>query len=121
MRKVLEHCPACGGELVITHLRCPTCDTGIEGHFIPCRFCQLSEKTLGFIECFIKNRGNIREMERELGISYPTVRNRLNEVIREMGYEAEHEKQLSRREILQQLDTGELTADEAMRQLEGLK
>ena len=121
MRKILEHCPTCGGELIVTRLRCPTCDTGIEGRYIPCRFCRLSEKSLEFITCFIRNRGNIREMERELGISYPTVRNRLNGVIREMGFEAEQEGQLGRREILEKLNVGEITSDEAMRLLEQMK
>ncbi len=121
MRKVLEHCPTCNGGLVITHLRCPTCDTGVEGRYSPCRFCRLSETTLEFIECFIRNRGNIREMERELGISYPTVRNRLNEVIREMGYESNHEQQWTRRQILERLDAGEIDMEETMRLLEELR
>jgi len=79
----------------------------------------LSQEDLDFIEIFVKNRGNIREMERELEISYPTVRSRLNDVIKELGYEVEAESAVSdemaaeRRTILKQLNEGEISAAEA--------
>jgi len=79
----------------------------------------LSQENLDFIEIFVKNRGNIREMERELEISYPTVRSRLNDVIKELGYEVEAESAASdemaaeRRTILKQLNEGEISAAEA--------
>ena len=85
MRKVLEKCPTCSGKLTITGLRCPSCHTKIESQYATCRFCRLPQETLDFIEIFVKNRGNIKEMERELGISYPTVRSRLNAVIEELA------------------------------------
>ena len=119
MRKVLEQCPTCGGELTITGLHCRSCHTRIESEYSTCRFCRLSQENLDFIEIFVKNRGNIREMERELEISYPTVRSRLNDVIKKLGYEVETESVDSdemaaeRRTILKQLNEGEISAAEA--------
>ena len=119
MRKVLEQCPTCGGELTITGLHCRSCHTRIESEYSTCRFCRLSQQSLDFIEIFVKNRGNIREMERELEISYPTVRSRLNAVIKELGYEVEAESAdpgkvaEERRAILKRLNAGEISASEA--------
>ena len=119
MRKVLEKCPTCGGELTITGLHCRACHTRIESQYSPCRLCRLSQQSLDFIEKNEKNRGNIKEMERELEISYPTVRSRLNAVIKELGYEAEVESSVlgeiadKRRAILKQLNEGEISATEA--------
>ncbi len=119
MRKVLEKCPTCGGELTITSLHCRSCHTRIESEYSTCRFCRLSQQNLDFIEIFVKNRGNIKEMERELEISYPTVRSRLDDVIKELGYEVEVESPGpgemadERRAILKQLNAGEISAAEA--------
>lgn len=119
MRKVLEKCPTCGGELTITGLHCRSCHTRIESEYSTCRFCRLSQQNLDFIEIFVKNRGNIKEMERELKISYPTVRSRLNDVIKELGYEVEVESPApgkmaeERRAILKQLNAGKISAAEA--------
>ena len=119
MRKVLEECPTCGAELTITSLHCRSCHTRIESEYSTCRFCRLSQESLDFIEVFVKNRGNIKEMERELEISYPTVRSRLNAVIKELGYEVEVESSApdemaeQRREILKQLNQGEISASKA--------
>ena len=119
MRKVLEGCPTCGSELTITGLHCRSCHTRIESEYSTCRFCRLSQESLDFIEVFVKNRGNIREMERELEISYPTVRSQLNAVIKELGYEVEAESPASgevadqRRAILKRLNDGEISASEA--------
>jgi hypothetical protein len=81
LRKIIEKCPGCGKNLIITRLRCPACETTIEGNYSPCLFCKLSEENLKFLNLFIRNRGNIKDMERELGVSYPTVRSRLNSII----------------------------------------
>jgi len=87
LRKIIEKCPGCGKDLIITRLRCPACETAIEGNYAPCPFCKLSEESLKFIELFFRSRGNIKDMERELGVSYPTVRSRLNTIIKEMEVE----------------------------------
>ena len=124
MRKILEQCPSCGGHLVVTELTCPSCETVVRSRYAPCPFCRLAPDSLSFLEAFVKCRGNIKEMERALGISYPTVRGRLNAIIRELGYEVEVEVEVDeteiaaqRKEILDQLDKGEITASEAAKQL----
>jgi len=125
LRKILEKCPGCKKELIVTRLCCPACNTTIKGTYSTCRFCKLSQESLDFIEIFIKNRGNIKEMERELGISYPTVRSKLDDVIKELGYEVEEENNsevsAKRKEILQKLDAGEISASEAAEILSQMK
>jgi len=118
MRKLLERCPNCGGDLEITEVRCTQCDTTIHAHYAPCSFCRLDEQTLLFIQEFMRSRGNLREMARESGESYWALRARLNEVVRAMGLEAEEpeeEDQLAekRREVLLQVQQGKLAASEA--------
>jgi len=125
-RKIVGRCPACGSDLEVTRLQCFNCDTGIEGRFETCRFCLLSREQKDFIETFIRVRGNIKEVERELGISYPTVRSRLDQVIRALGFdvrEAEEDSKSDerRKEILSRLSRGELKPDEAVRLLKQLK
>jgi len=134
VRKILEQCPSCGGELVVTEMRCTHCDTLVRGHWQPCRFCQLDAETLQFIEVFVKNRGNVKEMERELSESYWTLRARLNQAIEALGLETptgaegaratEVESDAlarARREVLQQVQEGKLPATEAARRLAELK
>jgi len=127
MRKVLENCPACGKDLEVTQLTCRSCDTVVHGSFAPCLFCKLSPDSLHFLEIFVKNRGNLKEMERELGQSYPTLRGKLNAIIAELGFEvgpAEDEEgedlAPQRREILDRLDRGEVGAAEAAELLANL-
>ncbi len=115
MRKVLEECPACGGEVEITRISCTNCDTEVTGRFTPCRFCRLPPETAQFLELFVKNRGNVKEMERELGISYWTIRSRINELIKDLGFETDEQEELGseRQEILARVNRGEISASEA--------
>lgn len=115
MRKVLEECPACGGEVEITRVSCTYCDTEVTGRFAPCRFCRLPPETAQFLELFVRNRGNVKEMERELGISYWIIRSRINELIKDLGFETDEQEDLGskRQEILERVSGGELTAGEA--------
>ncbi len=115
MRKVLEQCPSCSGNIEVTRLTCTQCDTEVTGRFTPCRFCRLPPDTAQFLEIFVKNRGNVKEMERELGISYWTIRNRINELIAELGFETEEEDDTTRQrhEILAKVHRGELAAGKA--------
>ncbi|ROR23900.1 hypothetical protein EDD66_11231 [Mobilisporobacter senegalensis] len=118
-------CPVCGEKLSIIKLGCPKCSTSIEGDFEPCEFCRLPEEDLEFAKVFIKCRGNIKDVEKELGISYPTVRGKLDSVIKGLGFEVstketikENEDKLaSRNEILDQLSKGEITPKEATERL----
>ncbi|GKX30479.1 hypothetical protein SH1V18_29590 [Vallitalea longa] len=132
-------CPVCGEKLEITKLNCPNCSTSIEGEFKPCQFCRLPKDELEFINIFIMSRGNIKDVEKELGISYPTVRSKLDSVIKSLGLQDESKRRSERREsvslkmdslkelkelkqeILDQLASGELTAKEAMERIKELK
>jgi len=88
MRKILEACPTCGSEMIISELTCTTCDTVVRSRYSPCPFCRLAPEDLTFMLLFVRSRGNVKDMERELGVSYWTIRGRLNEVITSMGLEA---------------------------------
>jgi len=124
MRPVIHECPICGERLEVTRLHCRTCDTALEGHFTLGRFHSLSPEQLRFAETFIRCEGKINRVEEELGISYPTVRARLHELIRAMGYEVKEEtppptKPIDRQAILAELARGAITAEEAARKLAG--
>ncbi|MHB1317129.1 MAG: DUF2089 family protein [Anaerolineae bacterium] len=132
MRKILERCPSCGGDLIVTEMRCTACETQVRGSWEPCRFCQLDAETLRFIEVFVKNRGNLKEMERELSESYWSLRARLNQAIEALGLEANSSADgepgaetegvaNARRDILQQVQDGKIAAAEAARRLSELK
>lgn len=125
-RKIVGRCPACGSELEVTRLQCFNCDTAIEGRFETCKFCLLTRDQKDFVEIFLRSRGNIKEVERELGISYPTVRSRLDHVIRALGYDVEEtEEDLRsderRKEILSRLNRGEINPEEAVRLLKQVR
>jgi hypothetical protein len=134
MPEVIGRCPMCEGELVVTHLRCQQCGTGMDGVFHLNKFDRLSRDHLRFVDVFMKNRGVIRDVEKELGISYPTVRSRLDEVIRALGHDTASEAGENgtgaaaadtsvgpdqRRAILARLETGEVTAEQAIALLRG--
>lgn len=82
---VIATCPVCSGELTIARLHCRSCGTALEGEFGVGRFGRLDHEQMGLLESFLRSRGNLKEMERELGISYPTVRGRVDALIRSLG------------------------------------
>lgn len=82
---VIATCPVCAGELTIARLHCRSCGTALEGEFGVGRFGRLDREQLGLLESFLRSRGNLKEMERELGISYPTVRGRVDALVRALG------------------------------------
>ncbi len=123
MHTLPTQCPFCGGEVTVTRVNCRDCDTTIEGRFSVGAFAQLTHKQLKFIETFVLCEGKINRMENELKLSYPTIRNRLHEIIRSMGHEpgAEDESGLSedqRRKVLEDLDAGKINYDDAIKLLE---
>jgi hypothetical protein len=123
MQPLPSSCPLCGGEITVSKIYCLDCDSTIEGRFSTGVFSQLSLEQLAFVETFVRCEGKITRMEAELGLSYPTIRNRLHEVIRALGYEpGEGEpsgmSEQERRKVLESLENGEITYDEAMRLLE---
>lgn|SRR4029079_8408709 len=133
-RDVISTCPVCEGELLISRLHCRSCGTALEGEFGVGRFGRLSKEQLALLESFLRAKGNLKEMERELGISYPTVRGRVDALVRALGLadgddddvepmedafaadaedEGETDAAAERREILERLSRREIGADEA--------
>jgi len=104
--------------MVVRELECPACDITVRGRFETCPFCALSAQQLELIKIFLKSRGNIKEVEREMGISYPTVRGRLDEIVQALGYAPVPEVTKDMKaELLEKLEAGEIDADEFMRRL----
>lgn len=89
MNNLLGKCPVCSNALTVTRLQCGNCGTGVAGSFGLGRLQALAPEQVQFVETFIKCKGKIKDVEGELGISYPTVVSRLNEVVRAMGYDVE--------------------------------
>ncbi|URZ01983.1 DUF2089 domain-containing protein [Clostridium felsineum] len=117
--KVISRCPVCGQKLFITKLKCSICETTIENNFKMSKFEYLTNEQLMFIEIFLKCRGSIKEVEKELNISYPTVRTKLDEVIKALGYsvESENSANVDKKKIIDMLEKGEITPDEAIKML----
>jgi len=122
MHQLPSECPVCGGELIVNRISCRECDTSIEGRFFTGTFSRLNEEQLHFVEAFVRNEGKITRMEEEFKLSYPTIRSRLHDVIRALGYEPGRESSVltekERRQILEDLDSGKLSSEEATSMLE---
>ena len=122
MNQILTTCPVCRDQLSVTRLHCRNCDTSIEGYFDIGRLGRLSSEQLVFVETFLRCEGKLSRMEPELEMSYPTLRARLTDVIRTMGFHLGPETpgldEEERRQILEDLATGKLSSEEAMRLLE---
>ena len=124
MNRIVGTCPVCGDEMRVVRLRCRGCDTALDGSFELSRFMRLAPEQLYFVETFIRNRGKIKDVEEELGISYPTVVARLDEVLAALGYEAERSEgdvRETRRQILDELSEGTIDAAEAAKRLRELQ
>lgn len=131
MRPLILKCPSCSSDLTVSRLRCAECEITVDGDFSLPPLLRLNRAQLDFVEVFLKNRGIIREVERELGVSYPTVRARLDEVISALGFKAdgaepdardertEDAVTRSRRALLEELRTGRISPEDALRALAG--
>ena len=125
MNPALTRCPVCKNELTVTRLHCSSCDTVVEGRFTAGHFANLTAEQLDFIVTFVRVEGKLNRMEGELGLSYPTIRNRQHDVIRALGYEPGKEEAApyvtdeKRKSVLEELDAGRISADAAMRILRG--
>jgi hypothetical protein len=133
---VIATCPVCSDELTITRLHCRSCGTALEGEFGVGRFGRLDREQMALLESFLRSRGNLKEMERELGISYPTVRGRVDGLVRALGLAdgapdedpfdveespvAADDAATERRDILERLARKEIDADEAAATLRAL-
>jgi len=118
MYPVIGKCPVCGDTMAVTRLHCRNCDSALEGQFSLGRFYRLSPQQLSFVETFIRCEGKLTRLQEELGISYPTARGRLTDVIRALGYEIEEEPEPvsseERKTILERLAAGEITSENAV-------
>ena len=121
---MLSKCPVCGEELRVVSLKCFECNTTINGNFTLNKLSRLSRDQLEFIETFIKCRGNLKEVEKEMDISYPTVRNKLDEVTASLGFSvddsAEDTFSQKRKEILDKLENEEIDSEKAADLLKNL-
>ncbi|MCC3144552.1 DUF2089 domain-containing protein [Halanaerobium sp. Z-7514] len=118
-----EQCPSCEGKLYVRELKCQSCQTRIIGDFYLDEIFQLNYEQQQFLKVFIKTRGNIKNMEKELEMSYPTVRNKLNELIKSLGYKdelLEEDKEEKRKDILDMLESGEIEVSTAAEKLKEL-
>jgi hypothetical protein len=122
--QVPTRCPVCSHDLRITRLQCRACGTALEGSFSLGRFQRLSREQLAFVEVFLKVRGKIKDVEEEIGLSYPTVVARLNEVVQAMGFEGRSDlgaPPLSpRQQILEDLAARRISTTEAAARLRNL-
>jgi len=114
-------CPVTGETLEVTRLRGPTSGVVIEGEFLPNEFALLDGDALEYLRLFVKVRGNLKEVERMLGVSYPTVRARFDAMVRALGYEVADESADARSDVLAALERGEIGAEEATRRLQGMQ
>jgi hypothetical protein len=133
---VISTCPVCSNELAVTRLHCSSCGTTLEGDFSVGRFGRLNREQMALLESFLRSRGNLREMERELGISYPTIRARVEALVRALGFgpradaddtedateatQATRTTGRTREEILEALARHDITAEEAATAIRGL-
>ncbi len=126
MHPLIGTCPVCGETLEVTRLHCRNCDTSLEGHFNVGVFDRLSPEQLAFAEKFIYHEGKLNRMEADLGLSYPTLRSRLQDLRRAMGFEIDDDDEAAdtvtddeRRQILDDLSAGKISLEESMQRLHG--
>lgn len=112
--KIPGTCPFCGKKTVTTRVECKGCHSSFEGTFELPKLVSLDEASQDFIEKFLVARGNMKEMQTELGLSYPTVRARLDEIVTKLGYPAEEEIGITKNEVLDLLENGEVSSEEAV-------
>ena len=121
--QALTRCPVCGDELHIVRLQCEGCGSALEGNFTLGRLQRLTREQIQFVETFLQCRGTIKDVEKELGVSYPTVVARLNEVVQAMGFDVrgdDAETAGRRQQILDDLAEGTISATEAAARLRAL-
>ena len=113
------NCPVCSERLALTRLSCPSCATELSGAFVTCEFCGLTDEDREVLRVFLASRGNMKELERHLGVSYPTARARFDTLLGKMGIErASATPPSSRLELMEQVARGEIDVDEALQRLQ---
>jgi len=118
---ISNKCPSCGGKLTITEFTCEKCKLKVNGRFDLVSFDLLEEKEIEFVKCFLATFGNIKKMEKILNISYPTVKNKMAKILEKLGIsEYDYEFKDKKMEILQKLEKGEITPQEAVKMIRDL-
>jgi hypothetical protein len=112
------NCPVCNERLALTRLSCPACDTELSGGFATCEFCVLSNEDREVLRVFLASRGNMKDLERHLGVSYPTARARFDALLSKIGIDRPAAPAQSRVELMELVARGEIDIDEAMKRLE---
>ena len=116
-RSAPRDCPVCGDRLALTRLSCQGCGTELSGEFESCDFCSLSPQDREVLRVFLASRGNMKDLERHLGVSYPTARARFDALLSRLGLAPERPAPSPKVELLEQLAKGEIDIDQAMQQL----
>ena len=113
-------CPLCDGRLEPVRLRCTSCETTVHGKLPLSSLGLLAVEQQQFVEAFLVARGNIKEVERELGISYPTVRKKLDEVVHALGYSPVSHRR-DKEEILDAIQCGDMSPQEGIAAMKTLR
>src|SRR6202165_117345 len=118
-RRPPSSCPVCSHRLATTRLTCPECSTELSGAFTSCEFCVLTDEDRDVLRVFLASRGNMKELERHLGVSYPTARARFDALLSKIGIDRPSPgPSPSRVELMEQVARGELNIDEALKRLD---
>ena len=117
-RRPPSSCPVCNHRLATTRLTCPDCSTELSGAFTSCEFCVLTDEDRDVLRVFLASRGNMKELERHLGVSYPTARARFDALLTKIGIDRPAPAAPSRVELMEQVSRGEITIDEALTRLD---
>jgi hypothetical protein len=121
MKKIVTKCPVCDNPLEIVELKCPACGTTIQGNFQFDKIMLLEDDDMQFLMEFLRSRGNIKEVQSRLDISYPTVKAKLDKLLKSLGLYEKEKVTISKEEILERLEKGEIKAEEAIKLLKGGK
>jgi hypothetical protein len=118
-RRPPNNCPVCSSRLAVTRLTCPSCDTELSGAFTSCEFCVLTDEDREVLRVFLASRGNMKELERHLNVSYPTARARFDGLLTKLGIErGPVAPPATRVELMEQVARGEIDIDEALKRLD---
>jgi hypothetical protein len=113
------NCPVCNERLTLTRLTCPACDTELAGGFATCEFCALTNEDREVLRVFLASRGNMKDLERHLGVSYPTARARFDVLLSKIGIDRPAGTPAQTRvELMEQVARGEIDIEEALKRLE---
>jgi len=117
MRRPPSNCPVCNQRLATTRLTCPDCNTELSGAFTQCEFCVLTDEDRDVLRVFLASRGNMKDLERHLGVSYPTARARFDALLGKLGIERSATSAPTRVELMEQVARGEIDIEEALKRL----